>query len=160
MVFPMPPAGLIEIHNDPKHPVPGMGDDRLLAAAPPEAIAELVRVAGPSSGSPLLSVELCHLGGALGRRRPGHGALGALDAAYSLFGAGIVTGPEAAAALEAALTTLLAALARWDRRPRLPQLRREAAGRLALLRGHHARSPARRPPANRPARSFLANHPV
>src|SRR5262249_45037592 len=58
MVFPMPPAGLIEIHNDPKQPVPGMGDHRLLAAAPPEAIAELIRVAGPGSGSPLLSVEL------------------------------------------------------------------------------------------------------
>ena len=35
MVGPIPPAALIEIHNDPKQPMPGLADHRVLADAPP-----------------------------------------------------------------------------------------------------------------------------
>ena len=60
------------LHMDPEHPVPGAGDgDAARRAAAREAIDALVAVAGPGSGSPLLSVELRHLGGALGRPRAG-----------------------------------------------------------------------------------------
>jgi hypothetical protein len=99
----MAPAGLIEIHNDPKGPVPGMGDHRLLAAAPEEAIKALVAAAGPGSDSPLVSVELRHLGGAL-----------PVDAAFSLFAIGVVAGAEAAMAIDAALTRLMQALEPYD----------------------------------------------
>ena len=61
MVGPIPPAALIEIHNDPKHPMPGMADHRVLADATPEAIAALASAAGPE----LVAVELRHLGGNL-----------------------------------------------------------------------------------------------
>ena len=61
---------------------------------PAEAIAALVAAAGPGSGSPLVSVELRHLGGALAAVR---------RAAFSLFAVGIVTGAEAAMAIDAAL---------------------------------------------------------
>jgi hypothetical protein len=99
----MAPAGLIEIHNDPKGPVPGMGDHRLLAAAPEEAIKALVAAAGPGSDSPLVSVELRHLGGAL-----------PIDAAFSLFAIGVVAGAEAAMAIDAALFRVMAAMEPFD----------------------------------------------
>ena len=35
MVGPIPPAALIEIHNDPKQPMPGLADHRVLADATP-----------------------------------------------------------------------------------------------------------------------------
>src|SRR5262249_8610899 len=100
----MPPAGLIEIHGDPKHPVPGMGNNRLLSNIDGAAVDALLEAAGPGSGSPFVSCELRHLGGELGRRRAGHGALGALDADYSMFAVGVVTGAEAAMAIDASLT--------------------------------------------------------
>jgi UDP-N-acetylenolpyruvoylglucosamine reductase len=99
----MAPAGLIEIHNDPKGPVPGMGDHRLLADAPEEAIEALVAAAGPGSDSPLVSVELRHLGGAL-----------PVDAAFSLFAVGVVIYAEAAMAIDAALARLMAAMEPYD----------------------------------------------
>jgi hypothetical protein len=110
----MPPAGLIEVHGDPKHPVPGMGGHRLLRDLDGAAVDTLLEAAGPGSGSPLVSCELRQLGGALGRREPGHGALGSLDGDYSLFAVGVVTGAEAAMAIDAALTELLDAMAPWD----------------------------------------------
>jgi hypothetical protein len=99
----MPPAGLIEIHNDPKGPVPGMGDHRLLADAPEQAIIALVAAAGPGSDSPLVSVELRHLGGAL-----------PVDAAFSLFAVGVVIDAEAAMAIDAALARLMTAMEPYD----------------------------------------------
>jgi hypothetical protein len=99
----MPPAGLIEIHNDPKQPVPALSDHRLLADAPAEAMAALVGAAGPGSGSPLVSVELRHLGGAL-----------PVEATFSLFAVGVPMDAESAMAIDAALTRLMAATAPYD----------------------------------------------
>ena len=48
MVGPIPPAALIEIHNDPKHPMPGLADHRVLAEASPEAIAHSSAPPAPS----------------------------------------------------------------------------------------------------------------
>jgi hypothetical protein len=61
-----------------------------------------------------MSCELRHLGGALGRREPGHGALASLEADYSMFAVGVVTGAEAAMAIDAALTELLDTMSPWD----------------------------------------------
>jgi hypothetical protein len=110
----MPPAGLIEVHGDPKHPVPTMGNHRLLSNVDGAAVDALLEAAGPGSGSPFVSCELRHLGGELGRHRHGHGALAALDADYSMFAVGVVTGAEAAMAIDASLTELLDAMSPWD----------------------------------------------
>ena len=106
----MPPAGLIEIHNDPKQPVPGMTGHRLLSAVPDMAIATLIA----HFDAPLLGVELRHLGGALRRTSVCHGALPGLQGEYSLFAVGVVPDAEAAMAVDAALTRLTDALAPWD----------------------------------------------
>jgi hypothetical protein len=111
----IPPAELLDIHMDPPGPVPTAGDGALLDELPAEAIDALVAVAGPGSGSPLLSVELRHLGGAVGRVQDGHGAIAALDADFALFAVGMALDNEAAAAVRAHVGTIKHALSEWDR---------------------------------------------
>ncbi len=113
---PMPVTELSHLHMDPEHPVPATGDGMLLADLPAEAVDELVRVAGPESGSPLLSVEVRQLGGELARTRPDHGALASLEAAYALYAVGMAPTPEAAAASEEHANAVVQALAPWAAR--------------------------------------------
>jgi FAD/FMN-containing dehydrogenase len=110
---PLPASALWQLKMDPEEPVPATGGSVLLADATPETIAELVRVAGPGSGSPLLSVELRHLGGALARRPEDAGALGAIDGRYLAFGVGMPMDPDGATAIDAHVATMTDALARW-----------------------------------------------
>jgi FAD/FMN-containing dehydrogenase len=102
----VPPAGLSELHMDPVDPVPYMSGHALVGDLPEEAIDELVAATGPGSGSPLLSIELRHGGGALGREAPGAGALAALPGSYMMFGVGAVMAPEMVPPLEATLGRL------------------------------------------------------
>lgn len=104
---------LLAVHGDPPEPVPAAGGGMLLRAAPPEALAELVRLAGAGSDCSLLFAELRQLGGALGRRPADAGLAGHLDAGFALFSVGVAPTPEAAAAAEAQTDALIAALAPW-----------------------------------------------
>jgi FAD/FMN-containing dehydrogenase len=106
------PAELLALHMDPPHPVPGVGDGALLDVLPAEAIDELVAVSGP--GTPMLSVELRHLGGALARAPKGHGALATLEGDFAMFAVGIAPSPEAAAAVERHLHVIKDAICEWD----------------------------------------------
>jgi hypothetical protein len=108
-----PPAALSHLHMDPEHPVPGIGDHQMLEELPAEAIDQLVAVAGHESGSPLLAVELRHIGGALSRIPAGAGACGRLEAAYILFAVGTPMTPEMAAAIPPRLAQVKAALEPW-----------------------------------------------
>jgi FAD/FMN-containing dehydrogenase len=111
-VIPMP--ALSHLHMDPEHPVPGIGRGTMLAELTAEAVDAMVQVAGPGSGSPLLSVEIRHLGGALDRAPEGHGALGALAGRYVTFGVGLPVDGEATAAIVQRLAALRAAFAPWE----------------------------------------------
>ena len=64
----VPPAVLGQLHMDPEDPVPFAQGGQLLDELPPAAIDAIVEAAGPGSGSPLLSLELRQLGGALTSR--------------------------------------------------------------------------------------------
>jgi hypothetical protein len=111
----VPPLALSHLHLDPEGPVPaGVGQHRLLGDLPAAAIDALVETAGPGTGSPLHSIELRQLGGAVARPGPGAGALATLDASFMLFGAGIPDGPESVDAMEARLRTLFDRLRPWD----------------------------------------------
>jgi FAD/FMN-containing dehydrogenase len=110
----IPVEQLQELHMDPPAPVPGHGDGMLLNDLPGHAIDQLVAVAGAESGSPLISVEVRHLGGALARTSPGHGALASIDADFALFAVGMTPTPEAMAAVKAHVERLQAAMSRWD----------------------------------------------
>jgi FAD binding domain/Berberine and berberine like len=110
----IPPTGLAALHMDPPEPVPGAGDGMLLSDFPADGIDALVRAAGPGTRSPLVSVEVRHLGGAAGRADPENGALPAIDAAYILFATGMAIGPEMVQAVERRIDEVQAALGPWD----------------------------------------------
>lgn len=107
----VPPAAIAELHMDPKDPVPGASDHTLVGDLDAEALDAFLAVTGPGSGSPLLSVELRQLGGALAQSDPAHGAIDTLDATYAYFGVGIAATPEITAATEAHLETVAGVLA-------------------------------------------------
>jgi FAD/FMN-containing dehydrogenase len=99
----VPPDGLAELHMDPVEPVPYLSDHMLLGELPAEAIDELDRVAGADSNSPLLSIELRTLGGALARRAESPCALASLNGSYLMFAVGAVMAPEMAEPIKATL---------------------------------------------------------
>jgi FAD/FMN-containing dehydrogenase len=156
----VPPAALAELHMDPPEPVPGLSDHLMLASAPPAAIDALLAAVGPGVDTPLLSVELRHLGGALARPAPGGGALACLDAEYAVFAVGMAMGPEIAQAIEAHAGGVRQALSSWAAaRPYLNFAERptdtetafppEDYRRLREIRGEYD-----------PDDLFCANHPV
>ncbi len=113
MFAPMPAAGLGQIHMDPPAPVPFVVDGFVLDDLPAEAIDALLAVAGPGVDCPLLLVDLRHMGGAVGRPDPHGGAVDHLPGQFLLFAVGITPVPEAAVAVEQAVSAVHAALAPW-----------------------------------------------
>ncbi|MBB4665186.1 FAD-binding oxidoreductase [Conexibacter arvalis] len=110
----IPAPQLVRLHGDPEQPVPGLGHHAVLRELTAAGIDALVETAGHASGSPLLSVELRQLGGALARRPEGAGALGAIDGAYVLYGVGTPVTPEVGRAVDERLDAVAAALAPWS----------------------------------------------
>ncbi len=86
----MPPAGIAELHMDPRDPVPYDSASAMLGELDSTAIDRLVEAAGAESGSALVSVELRHAGGALGRTSPGAGAVASLPGEFAFFAVGMV----------------------------------------------------------------------
>jgi FAD/FMN-containing dehydrogenase len=109
----IPASELRFLHMDPPQPAPAAGDGMALAELTPEAVDALVAVAGPGSGSPLLSVELRQLGGAVAAERPEHGAVGHLEASFALYGVGMALDEEMEAAVKVHAQTVKDALAPW-----------------------------------------------
>jgi FAD/FMN-containing dehydrogenase len=83
---------------EPPFPVPAYDSSVWLRELTGDAVDAIVANVGPDSGSPLLNVELRHLGGALSRTPEPPNAVAGRTAAFHLFSVG-VGGPEAAAAL-------------------------------------------------------------
>src|SRR3954451_10915166 len=156
----IPATGLQELHMDPPNPVPGLGDHMLLRDLTRTGIEQLVEVGGHASTSPLLSVEIRHLEGALGRPAPGNGATPALDARFAMFAVGMTMDPVMTAAVRAYLPVVKAALARYD------------SGREYLNFAEHSTDPRRLWSIDRyqrlrrvkaehdPRDMFRSNHPV
>jgi hypothetical protein len=109
----VPPATLLALHMDPPGPVPAMGDHAMLGELTAEAVDAFVAAVGPGSGSPLITAELRHLGGALARRADDGGALGTIDGAYAFFGAGVVVDEASAGAVAGQLGRAKSALGPW-----------------------------------------------
>ena len=107
------PTELGALHMDPVAPTPAFIDGWLLGDLPPTAVDALVEAAGPGSGSPLLSVELRHLGGALADAAPEHGALASLDAGFATVTISLAMNDNEAA-MERHAAIVRAALAPWE----------------------------------------------
>ena len=109
-----PPAGIAELHMDPTDPLPYVSGHQLLGDLPEQAIDDIVELAGPDSGSPLIMLELRHAGGALSREADHHGALATLPGSYMSFMGGLVTDADSLAANEAAIDAVNGALAPYE----------------------------------------------
>ena len=106
----LPVEGLARLHQDPEGPTPVLGSHVMLDRFDQDAVDAMVGVAGPDSGSPLMSVEMRHIGGAAGRPAANAGALSHLDGQYLSFAVSIPMGPESAIAIDAQLRRYEAAL--------------------------------------------------
>jgi hypothetical protein len=86
---PKRPAELLLTHLDPPQPLIYQNDHFLLADLGSDGIEALVAVAGPTSGSNLLVVELRQLGGAFATGSANGGVVDHLDAAYAHLALGV-----------------------------------------------------------------------
>jgi FAD/FMN-containing dehydrogenase len=156
----IPVEELQHLHMDPRQPVAGSGDGMLLSDFDDAAIDELVRVAGAEVESPLLSIELRHLGGALARRAPGAGALASIDAPFLLSAVGATPNAELAAAVTAHVELVQAALAPWDSgRVNLNFAAKRERGERLFGDGTYARLQTVKAAVD-PDDVFRSNHPV
>lgn len=108
------PPAVLHAHMDPSDPVPFIGDHLLLGALGEDGAAELLRVLGPGSDSPLVVAGLRQLGGAFAVPDPTGGALSHLEARYSYAGSGVPFDPITPEALHGHCTKVRDALAPWD----------------------------------------------
>jgi FAD binding domain/Berberine and berberine like len=110
-IMTIPVAELSRLHMDPEGPAPGVGDGGMLDDVDDHLIDLFVEQV---VGSPILSAELRHLGGAVARRDSRHGAIDAWDAPYLMFAVGIAPFPEAAEAVERSVAQLRGILEPWE----------------------------------------------
>ena len=107
----IPVTALAQLHMDPEEPVPAVGDGGMLTDVDAELVDAIVDA---TVGSPLLSVEIRHLGGAVARTQAGHGALAAFEAPFVMYSVGFAPTPEAAEAIEGAVSVMREAVAGWE----------------------------------------------
>ena len=109
----VPARELIDLHRDPPAPAPGRGEGWLLDGFDPAVAAAVLEAAAMDGTSPLFSVEVRHLGGALGRPDPNGGVLSHLDAPYAMYSIGVAPVPEAAQATQERIGAIRTAAAPW-----------------------------------------------
>jgi FAD/FMN-containing dehydrogenase len=104
---------LAQLHMEPSQPVPSRSDGAFLADFPAAAIDALVTVAGPDAETPLNSVEVRHLGGALARPAAGGGAQPSIDSSYLMFAVGAAPAPGLSEAVRRNVQAVKNALTPW-----------------------------------------------
>lgn len=110
----MPTSALDRIHLDPPGPTPARGDGLIIDDLGPAAIDALLALAGPAATTSLLTVDLRHLGGAIGRRAPAGGAVDHLPGRFLVYGVGITPTADAVQAVERDVQEMVHALAPWS----------------------------------------------
>ncbi|MCC6498016.1 MAG: FAD-binding oxidoreductase [Propionibacteriaceae bacterium] len=154
----IPAPALTRIHLDPEGPTPAVSGHLLLDDFDSGAAAALVANAGADSGTTLLSAEIRHLGGALGRPDPAGGALDRLPGDYAGFFVAVAATPELGALGLADAARAVSALQPWSSGRRFLNFAEEAVeldsafdpDTLAQLRALRTELD--------PAGTFLANH--
>jgi FAD/FMN-containing dehydrogenase len=109
----MPYTDVATIHNDPVDAMPLLEHNGFLHGFDEAAVTAVLEVAGPDTDSPLILVEVRHLGGALARRNGPPNAVGNRDAAFLFLGVGIVD-PSATGPVADQLDLLFKRMAPWS----------------------------------------------
>ena len=99
----MPYRQMDMISMDPVDPIGAYTHIELLGELSPEAIAKLVEVAGVDSNSPLILLELRHLGGALERPPADLSPIGRRNSRFTMEGVGATPTRQVAQAVQAHL---------------------------------------------------------
>jgi FAD/FMN-containing dehydrogenase len=99
----MPVAAMDAISMDPVDPMGSVQHSEMLSDLSPDTIEALLEVAGPGSGSPLIMLEIRHLGGALARTPGRLSPMGGGKAGYIMNGVGVTFTPEMAEGVKAHL---------------------------------------------------------
>jgi hypothetical protein len=110
----MPAAAMDAISRDPVDPLGIIQHAELLSDLSPGAADAIVGVAGAGSGSPLLSVEIRQLGGALARTPKHLSPMGRGDARFSLNAIGATFTPEMAGGVKAHMARLVEATRQYQ----------------------------------------------
>jgi FAD/FMN-containing dehydrogenase len=153
---PVTPSALPHLHMDPPKPVPGIGDGMFLKELPDAAIEAVVETAV----APLVAFEIRQLGGALATPSATHGAVGALDADYVMFTAGLALTPAIADAISGAVTRAKTALAPWESERSYFNFSERAIDAARLYPPHTYRRLRKIKTAYDPNNLFLSNHPI
>ena len=155
------PAALFALHMDPPGPTPCRGNGMLLSDVTPAAIDALVAAAGHGSGSPLLSVDLRQLGGAIAVRPSSAGAVGHFEAGFAMYAVGITPDAAAEAKVDAHVRVVEHALAPWSAELHYANFDEHSSGGRERF---HDRATLRRLQAVKarvdPNNLFTAGHPV
>ena len=109
----VPAAALTQLHQDPPGPVPGSGEGWMLDAFDAAAADEIVRAAAMDGTAPLISVEVRHLEGKLGRPDPNGGVLSHFEAPYVMYSVGVAPVPAAVEATQGRIAAIRSAAAPW-----------------------------------------------
>jgi FAD/FMN-containing dehydrogenase len=109
----VPAAALTELHQDPPGPVPGRGEGWMLDGFDAAAADAIVRAAAMDGTAPLLSVEVRHLEGALGRPDPNGGVLSHFEAPYAMYSVAMAPSPAMVPAIDGRIAAIRGAAGPW-----------------------------------------------
>jgi hypothetical protein len=98
----IPGGRLADVAGDPTDPTPALGQALLIDRIGSEEMDAFLALAGPGVETPLVSVEIRHLGGALRDAAPDPGAAGTLDAEGLIYSTAPASSPQATEAIRAA----------------------------------------------------------
>ena len=104
------PARLGDICAEPVDPMPTLEWSSMLVDLDDAAVDALLAEVGHAAATPIMIVQVRHLGGAFARATDADGPAGAITEPYQLFALGVPIGPEIVAALESAYADLQIAL--------------------------------------------------
>jgi hypothetical protein len=114
----VPAPDLTKLHRDPPGPAPGRAEGWMLDGFDATVARAVVDAVAMDGTSPLLSVEVRHLEGAVGRPDPNGGVLSHLEAPYVIYSVGSVPSTDAAAAIDERIAVLRDATEAWLSRRR------------------------------------------
>jgi hypothetical protein len=153
----MPTSDLSLVNMDPDFPLPYAGDGILLTDFPEAAIDTVVET---FVGSPLLHVEVRHLGGAAAVGSPDHGALNRVEQPFIAFTFGLTADAEMKAAVEHQVELLLGRLGPWDSGMRYLNFAESAMDARKIFPAESYDRLREVKAAYDPTDMFQANHPV